>query len=144
MTIQNSAAYSQAWHKFFATITTLTDPGGKTKWVYATFPNKKISDKQDYPLVVISPVEIEYEPLTFKNLKRGSLSVTIIVYSTSASQLDTLSDQIAEKMEDNDSEFTMSGITAIRMTNSSNDYPPRDKFGVHNKAFTYEFDYGWF
>lgn len=144
MTIPNSAVHTQLWKKIYTLIATISDPSSKTKWVYGAFPELKIDKPADYPLIVVSPVEITYNPETFTNVKSGPARVTIDLYSTNSSELDTLTDSIVNKMEDNDSAFTISGVSGIRLTGNSYTEYPRSTFRVHNKTFTYEFDYWWF
>jgi len=143
MTITDEKVFSQAWHKIFETIKTISDPGGKSKWVFSSFPEKKIDEPEAYPLIVIPLIDVSYDPLTFTAMKRGPLTVTIDVYSTSSSQLDTISDSIVDKMETSEDAFMASGITVMRLVGTDYDHFTRNSMRIHNKTLTYEFDYGW-
>ena len=142
--IPNASVHTQAWNKVYSVIGTVSDPGGKSKFIYSAFPDEQVEDKNSYPLIVISPVSIKYDPVTFINVKKGPLSVDIDIYSTSASQLDTLSDSITNAMEDGDAGFTASGITGIRITGVSFNEASRNALRIHNKTISYDFDYGWY
>lgn len=143
--IPNSSVYTQMWNKVYDIINTnVTDPGGKSKWIYTAFPEKRIDDEGAYPLVVITPIDLTYDPLTFVDLKEGPLRVTIDVYSRSAEELDTIVEDIANAMDDSDAAFTMSGVTAISLTGSLYSQHSREKLRVHNRTLEYEFNYGWF
>ena len=142
--VPNDSVHTQVWDKIYSIINTIPDPGGKSKWIYSAFPEKLIDREDAYPLVVISPISVEYDPLTFKNLKEGPLRVTIDIYSRRADELDNLADQITNKMEDSDEAFTVSGISAMSLTSSNYAHFDRETLRIHNKTLVYEFNYGWF
>lgn len=125
-------------------LNTITDPGSKSKWIYASFPEKIIDKTDSYPLIVIGSADVAYDPLTFNTLKRGPIRYTIDVYTTNAEQLDFISSKVIAKMESEEGNFLISGISVMRMIGSVYSPFERGNLRVHNKTITYEFDFGWF
>ena len=142
--ISNNTAFSQAWLKIKTVLSSVSDPNGKTKFLYTAFPILLIDKRESYPLITIEPVEISHSALTFTNLKEGPLKATIEVYATNTTDLDSVSDDVAKTMHAADASFTLSGITNMKLVNSSYAHYPREKLHVHNRTFIYEFTYGWF
>ncbi len=141
--VNDTHVFSQVWHKVFTTIATLSDPSGKTKWVFSAHPEFDIDETESYPIIVIPSIDISYDPLTFTNIKRGPLTVTIEIYSTNSAQMDTIADNVADKMETSEEAFMASGITVMKLNDTSYDFFSRNSQRVHLKTFTYEFQYGW-
>ena len=144
--IRETNVFSDLFKNIYSKISTISDPGGKSKWIFSSFPESKIKNKAAYPMLVIAPAEVSFDPLTFKTIKRGPVTITIDVYTVNAAQIDTISDSVANTMktnEDNGS-FNISGIQTMRLTNTDTDAFSVGKFRVHNRTFDYEFDFGWY
>lgn len=143
--IRDANIFSDAWKVFFAKVNSVSDPNGKSKWVYGAFPEKAIQNTSSYPLIVVSPVEPSYDPLTFRNVKRGPLRVSVDVYSTRVEELDTVSDSITNTFEtnENDGSFGLSGVHSMSLISSPYSFFSRDSLRIHNRTLVYEFDYGW-
>jgi len=142
--LSNSEAFSQAYLKFKTVLSDVSDPKGKSKYIYGSFPILLIDKRASYPLIVIEPVTISSDALTFTNAKKGPLQVTVDVFATNTEDLDSMSDDIAKTMYDNDSSFTISGVTNMSLVSSSYSNFSRDRLHIHNRKFIYEFDYWWF
>jgi hypothetical protein len=143
-TIRETNVFTDAWNTIFTKLNTLTDPDGKSKWIYSAFPEKSVDKRSDYPIIVINPIDVSYSPLTLSNIKEGPLKVTIEVYSNKASELDTICDQIIDKFESSEKNFVASGIAIMKLANTSYGQYSRDNLRIHNKTIVYEFDYEWF
>jgi hypothetical protein len=142
--ISNNNAFSQAWLKIKSVLSSVSDPKGKTKFLYTAFPILLIDKRESYPLITIEPVQISHSALTFTNLKEGPLQAIIEVYASNNVDLDSVSDDVAKTMHAADASFTLSGITNMALVNSSYAHYPREKLHIHNRTFVYEFKYGWF
>ena len=144
--IRDTNVYSDLHNCLMPKLKTITDPSGKSKWVYGAFPEGEITSKSDYPLIILTSGDISYDPLTLKTVKRGPVRIVIDVYSTNGAQLDTISDEITNTMEinENNGSFTSSGIDTMRLMSSTYGHFERGALRVHNRTFNYEFDFGWF
>ena len=143
-TIRETNVFSDTYLMLYGKISAITDPGGKSRFVFSAFPEKLIDKENAYPLIVLNSADVTYNPLTFKNLKRGPLRLAIEIYSTSASQLDSLCNSVTTKMESEEGNFQISGISVMRLTSSTPNQFTRGNFRVHNKILVYEFDFGWY
>lgn len=141
--INKTAVCTQSWDKIFTVLNTISDPAGKTKWLYSAFPMELIDDKGSYPLIVIEPIDTAYSPKTFTNIKSGPLRVVLEVYSTKSQELDTVTDLVADKMEESETSFLASGISVMTQVSNSYGHYMRGKLRIHNKTMVYTFDYWW-
>jgi hypothetical protein len=142
-TIRDSNVFSDTFKVLFAKLNTISNPGSSTKWIYSTFPDERISDKKAYPIIVIAPIDVNNTPLTFNTIKGGSMAVVIDIYSTSASQIDSLADSVADTFETYEGDLIASGIGIMKLTGTSSAFFPRDDLRIHNKTLNYEFDRVW-
>lgn len=143
-TIRETNVFSDTFLALYGKLSTITDPIGKTKFIYHAFPDAIIDKIESYPLIVITSAETSYTPLTFKNLKRGPLRIVIDVYSTKADEMESLSNNVLDKLETSENDLQTSGIVTMRLINTTYGQFPRESFRIHNKSFNYEFDYGWY
>jgi len=142
--IRETNVFTDTFLALLGKLSSISDPSGKSKWIYSAFPEKTIDKPSDYPLIVITPTDVSYDPLTFKNLKRGPLRLSIDIYSTKARELDDISDQILNKLESEEENLLTSGISVMRLIGTSYGQFPRGDFRIHNKTLNYEFDFGWY
>ncbi len=143
-TIRETNVFTDLFLCIFGKLNTITDPVGKSKWVYSAFPEAIIDKEESYPLITITSADVSYTPLTFRNLKRGPVRYEIDVYTTVAKQLDSVSSSVAAKMESEEGNFAISGVTVMRLINTIYSHFERNGLRVHNKKMYYEFDFGWF
>lgn len=143
-TIREANVFTDLHLCIYGKISAISDPVGKSKWIYSTFPEKSVDKKGSYPLIVIHPADVSYDPLTFTDLKRGPVNFAIEVYTISAERLDSISSSILDKMESEEDNFLASGVSVMRLVGTSYVHYERDGFRVHNKTINYAFDFGWF
>lgn len=143
-TIRETNVFTDVFTCLNGKLSSVPDPTSKSKFVWASFPEKLIDKPESYPLITITSADVSYAPLTLRTVKRGPVRFAIDVFSTKAKELDSLSDQIVDKMETEENNFQTSGIVTMRMTGTSYVQYPREKFRVHNKTINYEFDFGWY
>ena len=143
-TIRETNVFTDLFLCINGKLSTITDPTGKSKWVYSAFPEGIIDKKESYPLITITSADVSYTPLTFRNLKRGPIRYEIDVYSTKAEELDYVSSSVVSKMESEEDNFSISGVSVMRLINTIYSHFERDGLRVHNKKIYYEFDFGWF
>lgn len=145
-TIREKAVFTDAWNTIFAKLNIIFISGAPTKFLYSAFPEKEIADSNSYPLIVLEPVQLSYDPVTMKNLKAGPMRITVDVYSTTAQQLDSVSDSVLDTMEanENNSSFLASGVHGMKLISSAYSQFSRNTLRVHNKEFVYEFEYRFY
>lgn len=86
--------FSDFWQFLYDLINdNVTDPMGRAKWIYATFPEERIKTDTDYPIIIIPLISGNEDIFTFT---KGKITFifSIEVYSTSKKQLDSLIDEI--------------------------------------------------
>lgn len=140
MAITASTIYSQAWQSVFNIMNgSLTDPKGRSnKWVFGAMPDIKDEafTTDHFPVVVVNPVEADSARMTMSNdpIREVSFTIPITAYSTSASQLDTLSDDIYKQIDTNRASLEGSGLFRIDVEASSSDTDIiNDKLRVHSR-----------
>ena len=143
-TIRESNVFTDTFLCLYSKINTISDPRGRSKWIYSSYPDIKNESEVDYPIIVVGHSDVTADPLTFKNVKDGPIRISIDVYSTSAQQTDSLSDSIAATMESNESNFFTSGIHIMRLVSTSYGYFPRGTLRIHNKTLNYQFNFKWY
>lgn len=142
--IRETNVFTDTFNLLMGKLSSLVDPVGKSKWIWSAFPEKIIDKIGSYPLIVITPTDVNYDMLTFKNIKRGPLRIMVDIYSTKAEELDDLSDNVSNKFETSENAFQTSGISTMRLVSTSYDQFQRGNFRIHSKSFNYEFDFGWY
>ena len=141
---RDTNVFTDAWNAIYGKLSSISDPGGKSKWIYSAFPESEIDKKQAYPLIVISPIEVSADRVTFNGVKSGPLRVIIDIYSTKASELDSLSDQVTETLINNEKNLVVSGVYGLRLVSSAYSNYSRNALRIHNKSLNYEFTYVWY
>lgn len=140
-TIRETDVFSDSYRMLYVKLNEVSTFNSR---VYSAFPEKVVDKKSDYPLIVITPVDVTYSPLTFISLKRGPIRFAVDIYSTSSKGLDDLSGDFVEKMESSENDFYISGVVAMRLVSTAYGQFERSGLRVHNKSFHYEFDFGWY
>ena len=135
--------YSGIWQNIFSVIhSSVTDPRGRTKWIYSSFPEIKNESKEDYPILIIEKVSTPGYTRLSDVVKESLHSITIGVYTTNSEQLDTLFDSVFSTMEGAQSTFDDCGLHDMNVTSTSDDFFERSGFRVHYREITYRFAFG--
>lgn len=143
--IAKADMFSNTWECVYDILNdNLTDPRSRTKWIYSSFPKLTIDNVTDYPIIVVNPVEcLSTEAITISDYE-ATLSVTIDVCSTSATQLDTLIDDIFEEFDTQESTLADTNkLRIMRVGSTDTAHYNRGKFSVHVKSITYVFKYNY-
>ena len=142
MAVSKTTIFSQAWQTVFNLLNSnLTNPHGSGKWIYASFPDAYIDDKDAYPLVVINSPVISQKALTFG---KGftTIRIPIAIFTTKAKDLDTISDEIIYDMDNNINTLRSAGLHNKRIFGGGTPTLfTRSGFNVHNRLMTFEFEY---
>jgi len=137
--------FSNTWQNIFDLISNnVTDPANRgTKWVYAGFPYSKIDDSSAYPLIVIeNPTNSGFEIHTLSyNAKTVVLTVTIDVYSTKSSELDSICDNIVSVLDSHSSTLASNKLHNLRLASSTYETIERDAIKIHHRSLIYELEF---
>jgi len=135
--------YTNAYVKFKSILEDVQDPDNKAKFVYGSYPILGIDNRDDYPLIILKPVGLSQDAISFKSLKEGSLETTIDVFATNKTELDSVSDDLIKTIYDADASFTSNGIMNMKLVSNIYDTFPRENLRVHSRSLYYQFDYYW-
>lgn len=143
--IAKADMFSNTWECVYDMLNAnLTDPRGRSKWIYASFPKLTIDNVTDYPIIVVPPVQCPSTTgLTLSDYE-AILFVTVEVYSTNPTQMDTLVDDIFEVFDTKESTFADTNkLRLMRVEGTDYAHYDRGKFSVHVKSTTYVFKYNY-
>lgn len=108
--------------------------------VYPTFPDVKLDDTADYPIVVIDSPEISWDQFTFgKNVLDGTISVTI--YTTTAKDADQYASDVHFQIESEKDTLASLGMRQIKLELTNSDMVKDGEIKVFIKSlnFAYKF-----
>lgn len=134
------------WDRIYARINAeVTDPQSgsrsNTKWIYASYPHEGFSDKNDYPAIIISPINTRTERKTFGK-KRAHLSFTVDILSRSNAELDQLSDDVTYALQNYWKTFRGDyNFSNLEVDSTITNTFERGGIKVHLKSKSYS---GWF
>jgi len=145
-TVTLATLMTNSWNNIFTAINTIPDPDDRsTKWIYSAFPDKKVSTESSYPLIVVNPVEPSMVGVTSgsSDLKEVILPVSIEVYTTSADQLDSLSDSVYSKLVSVESSLNGYNMKVWSQTGSaySSFTPSGVSWKVHIRILDFEYKF---
>ena len=109
---------------------------GGSKWIYSSFPDEQLTQKSDYPILVVGSPDITEEKLT---LKRGAYNFTIDIelYHNSAQTADTLGDTIREAVMLGKMSLSDTGIQRVKLDKKDKDMFLRGAIKVHVTTMTF-------
>jgi len=142
--VTNTTVFTDSWNQLYTIISAnTTDPTSKSKWIYSSFPDATHLTKADYPLIVINPIGSNTsETVVFnRDIKIFPLRVEIEIYSTSASQIDSITDDLFDAIESNISTLEAQELHNFELSNSDSDTVFRGKTRVHLKRIDWDFEY---
>mgnify|MGYP001573432726 CR=1 FL=1 len=144
MTVTNTTLVSESWNQLYSIVNAnVTDPTGKSKFIYGTFPDALHLTKADYPLIVINPIASDgAETITIsRGVKLVGLKLEIEVYSTSNSQLDTIANSVFDAIESNETTNDSQGLHNFDLQRIDSNTVFRGKTRVHVKYLDWIFDF---
>jgi len=130
------------WQTVFDIVKTIQDEyshPSKTKWVYSSFPDIKIEEKESYPIIVIYSPDLDQSEPTY-DLTENSVSIDIEIYATSTASLDDLTDRVITKIESNRSTLEGAGLRVPVLKSMSTATYRRSGMKVHMRRMTYSFN----
>lgn len=127
--------YNVFYNRIFHNI---TDPKGRTKWIFPAWPETfDIDNKDDYPVCILNSPEIEgWEKFTLTK-KNAIFTISAEINSTSMAELDSLASQVMNAIETTRGNFKFFKITFVEPDGTDTDHAFRDAISVHNKIMRF-------
>ena len=140
ITVTKSTISTRAWNLLFKVLNdNLTNPHTSGKWIYAAYPEDKVTETS-YPLLVIPPVSVAMNRLTLGI--NGFISVPITsdieIYTTRMDSLDSIADEIVSTIDNQLDTFYDNGLTFVRASRSSSNTYWTGKIRIHSRVLTYD------
>ena len=123
--------------------TYVTDPNNRSgKWVFASFPEKDINSKADFPIIIVNDPTATEEPLSF-GILRYTITVDIDIFSDKPHECDQVTDDIIEQIEAHYSTLSNANLKNRKIVDCRKDVISvgRTNIQVHAKTLVYEFEY---
>ena len=144
-TVSQSTIFSNTFQTIFDLLEeNLTDTGSssnRTKWIYSAYPDKDFDEKNDYPIVVVDPATITADPLTLSDVNEIQINVPIYIYSTSNSELDTISDDVMDELEKGIATLEMNKMFNKRIISTFTDTVFRGDIKLHMRVISFRFTF---
>ena len=102
--------------------TNVTNPHGSTKWIFSTFPLKKQGLSSDFPIIVIEPISVNYEPKTL-SVNDNVNSLVIKVFDTKWASSDSYMDLINTALKNNKASLNTIHYSIRPESEDTDDYP---------------------
>ena len=140
MAVSQSTIFSKTFETIYDLLNAnLTDPKSRSRWIYSSFPDKDLTNKDDYPVVIVDKAGISASPITFKDLNFVDVTIPVDVFSTSSSELDSISDAIYDEMEDNIATLHSNGLKHKTIMSSIEDTLIKEGLKIHMKTINFQF-----
>ena len=108
-----------------------------TKWIFSAFPQADIeAEKIKYPILVIDPIDAVWEDWTFTK-NQTEITIDITIYSTNASQLDSIFDSVNAVMDGQRQYLLAQGLHNIKLGSTSTDFVMHGGTRVHFRSATF-------
>ncbi len=155
-TIEKSNLYSQAYANIYNLIntrTSVTDPidsTGSRKFIYGRDPRVQGRGFKGYPFVIVNHVDVPFDNPSFnRKIKDTEFRITIEVWSSDdivgrqdmgAQYLDSISDDVAETLNSNESTLAGYGLHNMRIESSPADTIEVVNNFIFTRTFTISFE----
>ena len=136
-TLATATVVENIYKNFFDLVDAITNFSGT---VYPAFHDKDITDKSDYPIIVIGSPEIGWKPHTFaKNILEGTISVDI--YTTDAKTADEFTSDIHNKIETSKNTLADQGLREVNLSGTNKDIIQHGDLRIHFKQLIFKFKF---
>lgn len=142
--VTSSTIFTESWNSIFNIIqNNVSDPTGKNRFLYGGFPDKIWDNKSEFPVVVIHPIESPgSETIVLpRGTKVFSLRSSIEIYSTNTEQLDSMTDDVFNAIESNETTLYENNINNFELSSVDADTIERGKFRVHFRRLDWDFEF---
>jgi hypothetical protein len=145
VTINKTTIAANVWETLYdtmlASVTSVTLADASIQTVVtctSSFPDKTADTKASYPILVINPVQISWDNLTFgKKWAIGSFDIDI--FATKSEAADLFFDKIVDTIETNRGTYRSLGMAYIKLDSSTVDEFFRGDIKVHVKTAHFTF-----
>lgn len=108
----------------------------------SSFPDSRVDDKSSYPILIVNPVSINWEPHTFTK-KHAIGSVTVDIYATNSEATDMFLDAIIDSLETYRTTLAGLGVEFFDLDSTDSDNVIRQAFKVHVRSVTFSFRFAF-
>ncbi len=108
----------------------------------SSFPDKEIDNKSAYPILLLEPLDINWEEFTFTK-KTNVGTFTIDIYSTNIEASDLFLDAIITAIETYRDTLFGLGMYFVQLDSTDYDNVKRGGFKVHLRSCTFTFKYNF-
>ena len=108
----------------------------------SSFPDKAISTKSSYPILILEPLNVRWEEFTFKK-KSAMGTFTIDIYCTNSEATDLFLDKIIDAIETYRTSLFDLKMYKVQLEDTDYDSVTREGFKVHKRScnFSFRFDF---
>jgi hypothetical protein len=145
ISITKASILKDTWETFYdrvnSEVTSVTIDSGPVFTVQTTtssFPDSQIDDKDSYPIMIVNPVNTDWDPFTFtKKWVNGSIEIEI--YSTNSEASDMFLDAIVETIETYRDTLFDNKMYFVDLESTDSESTPRGGFKVHIRRCIFSF-----
>ncbi len=138
-----SDVFTLIYDRMVANVTSVEITGGTTVTIQTytnSFPDKPLSTKSDYPILVVLSPQLNWKEFTFtKKEVEGTFAIEI--YTTQNESADKLLDAIIESIETYRTDLRDDGLSFVNLEGTDKDDFERDKINVHMRSAEFSFKY---
>lgn len=145
ISITKATILKDTWETFYdrvnSQVTSVTIDSGPSFTIQTTtssFPDKTIDDKDSYPIIVVNPTNITWDPFTFTK-KWVNGTVEIEIYCTNSEAADMFLDAIVNTLETYRDTLYASNVYFVDLDSTDNESVPRGGFKVHIRRCVFSF-----
>ena len=137
MTVNKATVIENVYSEFYSL---LKDVSGFD--IYASFPNKDITSKSSYPIMILESPDISWENITFSGgLVEGHIELTI--YTSDAKTADQYASAANNKIEISESVLYTAGLENPRVDSTDKEVTQRGKLNIHMKSLIWRFEFNF-
>lgn len=128
------------WDEVYNYITDTNEITNSDK-VYSSFNDKLVKD-EGYPLIIIYPANVSYEPITANgSIVNSEASMLIQVYSNSAENVKSVADNVTTKLLAGRETFAGKRLTKLSIEEGDYDRWSNNNRTIHRVSFNITFKY---
>ncbi|KKM80819.1 hypothetical protein LCGC14_1335950 [marine sediment metagenome] len=145
ISIAKASILKDTWETFYdrvntqvTSVTTDTSDVFTIQTYTSSFPDKKIDDKDSYPIIIVNPTNIDWDPFTFTK-KWVNGTVEIEIYCTNSEACDMFLDAIVNTIETYRSDLWENKVYFVDLESTDSESVPRGGFKIHIRRCIFSF-----
>ena len=138
-TVSTATVVENIYKNFYDLIEATSGISGNG-YVYPEFPDIDITNKANYPIIIIGSPEISWNQHTFgKNVLNGTISIDI--YVTDAKTADEFTSDVHNQIETSKDTLADQGLRQVNLSSTTKDMVPHGDIRVHLKTLIFEYKF---